>query len=75
MSMTGGSAGDGTGGGFHTGSLNPGTGGVRDTYDPDEGAAWSQAEYAERIQGEVNRPRKPLLKRMYLAARRLIQGY
>jgi hypothetical protein len=38
MSMTGGSAGDG-GGGFHTGSLNPGTGGVRDTYDPDQGAA------------------------------------
>jgi hypothetical protein len=74
MSMTGGSAGDG-GGGFHTGSLNPGTGGVRDSYDPDEGATWSQAEYAERTEEEVSGPRKPLLKRVYLAARRLIQGY
>jgi hypothetical protein len=74
MTMTGGSAGPG-GDGFHTGSLNPGTGGDRDTYDPDEGATWSQAEYAERTEDEVHGPRKPPLRRLYLAARRLIQGY
>ena len=74
MSMTGGSAGDG-GGGFHTGSLSPGTGGVRDTYDPDQGAAWSQAEYAERTAEEVAGPRKSFPRRVYLKLRSLIQGY
>jgi hypothetical protein len=74
MTFTGGSAGPG-GDGWHTGSLNPGTGGVRDTYDPDEGATWSQAEYAEHTEDEVSGPRKSIFKRVYLAARRLIQGY
>jgi hypothetical protein len=75
MSMTGGPAGDGTGDGWHTGSLNPGTGGNRDSADIHEGGAWSQAEYAERTAEEVYGPKKPLMKRVYLAARRLIQGY
>jgi hypothetical protein len=74
MTMTGGSAGAG-GDGFHTGSLNPGTGGVRDTYDPDTGAAWSQAEYAERTADEVNGQRKSFAQRVYLKLRSLIQGY
>ena len=74
MSMTGGSAGDGTGG-FHTGSLNPGTGGVRDSYDPDEGATWSQAEYADRTMEEVTAPRRSFPRRVYLKLRSLIQGY
>jgi hypothetical protein len=74
MTMTGGSAGPG-GDGFHTGSLNPGTGGVRDTYDPDEGATWSQAEYAERTEEAVQGPRKSLSRRIYLRVRSLIQGY
>ena len=74
MSMTGGSAGDGTGGGFHTGSLNPGTGGNRDTYTPEKEAAWAQAEYAQG-DAETAVQRRPLLRRIYLAARRLIQGY
>ena len=72
--MTGGSAGPG-GDGFHAGSLNPGIGGVRDSYDPDEGAAWSQAEYAQETMDEVNGPRRSLLRRAYLKARSLIQGY
>ena len=74
MSMTGGSAGDG-GGGFHTGSLNPGTGGVRDSYDPDEGATWSQAEYAERTIEEASAPKQSFPRRLYLRLRSLIQGY
>jgi len=74
MTMTGGSAGPG-GDGFHTGSLNPGTGGVRDSYDPDEGATWSQAEYAERTMAEVSGPKKSFPSRLYLKLRSLIQGY
>ena len=73
MSMTGGSAGDG-GGGFHTGSLNPGTGGVRDSYDPDEGATWSQAEYAAQTAEEGRAGKKPLLNRIWVAVRRSIWG-
>jgi hypothetical protein len=73
VTMTGGQAGPG-GDGFHTGSLNPGTGGVRDTYDPDEGATWSQAEYAERTLDD-SAPGPSLLRRAYLKARSLIQGY
>ena len=74
MSMTGGSAGSG-GDGFHTGSLNHGTGGVRDSYAPDEGAAWSQAAYAERTAEEAQAPRKSLARRVFLKVRSLIQGY
>ena len=74
MTMTGGFAGPG-GDGFHTGSLNPGTGGVRDSYDPDEGATWSQADYAERTMAEVSGPKKSFPRRIYLKLRSLIQGY
>jgi hypothetical protein len=71
---TGGSFGDGGSGGFHTGSLNPGTGGNRDSYDPSQGAAWSQAEYAQETEEEVHGPRRSPLKRIWIAVRRSIWG-
>jgi hypothetical protein len=64
----------GNDGGFHTGSLHPGTGGVRDSYNPSTGAAWSQAEYAEETLQEVSEPRKPVLSRFWIAVRRLVWG-
>jgi hypothetical protein len=73
MSMTGGP--DGAGGdGWHTGSLNPGTGGDRDTYNPSTGSAWSQAEYAEMTEKEAREGRKPILVRLWLAVRRTVWG-
>ena len=41
------------GSGWHTGSLNPGTGGVRDTYKPNLGSTGSQADYAAETEREV----------------------
>ena len=73
MTATGGGFGAG-GDGFHTGSLNPGTGGNRDSYDPSEGAAWSQAEYAKETAEDVYGPRKSVLKRMWIALRRSLWG-
>lgn len=64
----------GNDGGYHTGSLHPGTGGVRDSYNPSTGAAWSQAEYAEETLREVREGRKPLLTRIWRAVRRGIWG-
>jgi hypothetical protein len=62
------------GGGWHTGSLNPGTGGVRDSYDPSTGAAWEQAEYAAETEREVREGKKPILTRVWVAIRRSIWG-
>jgi len=73
MSATGGGLGEG-GGGFHTGSLNPGTGGNRDSYDPSQGSAWEQAEYAKHTLEDVTGPKKSPLKRAWLAVRRSIWG-
>jgi hypothetical protein len=61
-------------GGWHTGSLDPGAGGVRDTYKPDSGSAWSQAEYAKETEEETFAGRKPLLTRLWVAVRRSIWG-
>jgi hypothetical protein len=55
-------------------SLNPGTGGVRDTYQPSEGEAWSQAEYAEQTEREAREGRKPVYTRVWLAVRRWVWG-
>lgn len=61
-------------GGIHTGSLNPGTGGVRDTYKPDPGSTWAQAEYAAATEREVREPHKPLWTRIWVRVRRAIWG-
>ena len=68
------SGGDPTGGDWHTGSLNPGTGGVRDTYNPSTGSTWSQAEYAEMTEREARERRKPILVRLWLVIRRTVWG-
>jgi hypothetical protein len=54
--------------------LDNGTGGVRDTYQPDAGSTWSQAEYAEETQREVAAGKRRLLTRIWLAVRRSIWG-
>ena len=59
---------------YPPGDLNPGTGGVRDTYKPNEGSAWSQAEYAADTEREVREPKKPLLTRIWIRIRRSIWG-
>lgn len=59
---------------WHTGSLNPGTGGVRDTYNPSTGSPWSQAGYAEMTEREARESRKPLLVRLWIAVRRTVWG-
>ena len=68
------SLGSGDGAGWHTGSLDPGTGGVRDSYNPSTGSAWQQAEYAEETEREVREGRKPILRRVWIAIRRSIWG-
>jgi hypothetical protein len=62
------------GSGWHTGSLNPGTGGVRDTYKPNLGSTGSQADYAAETEREVAEGKKPLLTRIWTAVRRSIWG-
>lgn len=54
--------------------LDPGTGGVRDTYNPNLGSAASQAEYAEATERELREPRKPALTRIWIRLRRTIWG-
>ena len=61
-------------GSWHTGSVDAGTGGVRDTYKPSTGSAWSQAEYAEMTETEAREGRKPVLRRLWLAIRRTVWG-
>jgi hypothetical protein len=48
---------------FHTGSLNPGTGGVRDTYDSGLHGTALQAEYTAELQKEAT-ARKGILARI-----------
>jgi hypothetical protein len=60
--------------GFHTGSLNPGTGGNRDTYKPNMGSLATQAEYTAELEREAAEGRKPLLIRVWRAVRRSIWG-
>ena len=54
--------------------LDAGTGGVRDTYKPDTGSAWEQAEYAQLTEREVSEPRKPLLVRIWIRIRETVWG-
>jgi hypothetical protein len=48
---------------FHTGSLNPGTGGVRDTYDSGLHGTAFQAEYTAELEQEAT-AKKGLLARI-----------
>jgi len=69
----------GTGGasgpdGFHTGSLDPGTGGVRDTYQPNLGSIASQAQYTADLESEAIAGKKGLIARLLGALRRLVWG-
>ena len=59
---------------YPPGDLNPGTGGVRDTYKPNPGSTWSQAEYAAATERESREPRKPLFIRIWIVFRRSIWG-
>ncbi len=58
------------GGGWHTGSLDAGTGGVRDGYKPELGSI-AQAEYEEELVEEETATRKGRLARIRRALRRL----
>ena len=61
-------------GSWNTGDLNPGTGGNRDTYNPEVGSRTGQAEYAPEIEREAAEAKKGLLARFLGAVRRLIWG-
>jgi hypothetical protein len=61
-------------GGVHTGSLNPGTGGVRDTYQPNLGSLASQAEYTAELEREAAEGKKGPITRLLRAVRRLFWG-
>jgi len=65
---------EGGSGGIHSGSLNPGTGGVRDTYQPSEGSIASQAQYTEEIEREARSGKRNLLVRFLIAVRRSVWG-
>lgn len=58
------------GGGWHTGSLDAGTGGVRDGYKPELGSI-AQAHYATELEQEKAAVRKSRLARIGRALRRL----
>jgi hypothetical protein len=62
-------------GSWNTGdNLNPGTGGNRDTYNPEVGSRTGPAEYAAEIDREEGKGRKGLLARFLGAVRRVIWG-
>jgi hypothetical protein len=54
--------------------LDNGTGGVRDTYQPNQSSTWSQAEYAAETEREVAEGKKPFLTRIWTTVRRSIWG-
>lgn len=56
--------------GWHTGSLDAGTGGVRDGWKPELGTV-AQAEYATELEQEQAAARKGPLARIVRALRRL----
>jgi hypothetical protein len=55
---------------WHTGSLNPGTGGARDGYKPNLGSV-AQAEYATKLDEEAAAAKHGRLGRITRALRRL----
>lgn len=61
-------------GSFNTGDLNPGTGGNRDTYNPEAGDRTGQAEYPKELEPEAAEKKKGLLARILGALRRLFWG-
>ncbi len=77
-------SGDGGGSGWHTGSLDPGTGGVRDTYKPNLGSVASQSQHSADIEREelaeqqeelaAKEGRPGLVARVRRSVRRLFQG-
>ncbi len=54
--------------------LDPGTGGVRDTYQPNTGSIASQAQYTAELEKEARESRKGPLARFLRAIRRSIWG-
>jgi len=56
--------------GWHSGSLNPGTGGVRHGYTPELGSI-AQAEYTTKVEDQAAIARKGLLARFRRSLRRL----
>lgn len=63
-------AGSSPGGGWHTGSLDAGTGGVRDGYKPELGTV-ARAQYETELEQEQAAVRKGRLARIGRALRRL----
>jgi hypothetical protein len=61
-------------GSFNTGDLNPGTGGNRDTYNPEVGSRTGTAEYKTELDREAAEKKKGLLARVLGAVRRVIWG-
>ena len=59
------------GGGWHTGSLNPGTGGVRDGYKPNLGSV-AQAEFESDLEQEAATAGKGRFARLRRALRRFL---
>jgi hypothetical protein len=59
---------------FHTGELDAGTGGVRDTYKPNLGSIASQAQYTADLEQEAIASKKGLIARWLGALRRLVWG-
>jgi hypothetical protein len=55
-------------------NLDPGTGGVRDSYKPDLGSIASQSQYSDDIEKEARAPKKGLVTRILLAIRRSVWG-
>jgi len=58
----------------HTGSLDAGTGGVRDTYKPNLGSIASQAQYTAELEKEAAAGKKGLIARLLRAVRRVFWG-
>ena len=61
-----------TGDNYPPGSLDSGTGGVRDTYKPNLGSIASQAQYSAELEKEARAKKKGLLSRLLVAVRRSI---
>lgn len=61
-------------GSFKTGDLNPGTGGNRDTYNPEVGSRTGQAEYKAELEQEAAAPKRGSIARLLRAVRKLSWG-
>lgn len=64
-------------GGWNTGSLDPGTGGNRDTYNPSQGSIASLAQHTADVERELAAGRKGLrglIARVLGALHRMVWG-